>query len=198
MEPQIATPWPSSTVNPYPYQQPQTSTPTPLADNLDLLYDKKDAHSNSVELVAFSRDGTKIMSLGCNTIKVWDSGAPRARHRPSVAKTNTRPRLSRRFAGATGRKDARARRHNSLGRVFPGWDQDRVRIGRWDDQNLGFRCGPRALNIAPSMANTNALLSCQSNKLRGCSARRRTPTAPTSTRWRFRQTGPRLSQSRPT
>jgi WD40 repeat protein len=42
--------------------------------------------------VAFSPDGTKIVSAGSleRTIKVWGSGAPRAQNRPSLAKTDAR------------------------------------------------------------------------------------------------------------
>ena len=48
-----------------------------LAAKLELLSEKTDAHSNWIRSVAFSPDGTKIVSA-CNggTIKVWDSGAP--------------------------------------------------------------------------------------------------------------------------
>ena len=44
-----------------------------------MLSEKTNAHSDWVMSVAFSPDGTKIVS-GSNdkTIKVWDSGAPRA------------------------------------------------------------------------------------------------------------------------
>ncbi len=48
-----------------------------LAGNLELLSDKTNAHSEVVMSVAFSPDGTKIVSGSYdNTIKVWDSGAP--------------------------------------------------------------------------------------------------------------------------
>jgi len=47
------------------------------------------AHSGSIFSVAFSPDGTKIVSGSRNgTIQVWDSGAPRAQNRPSLAKTD--------------------------------------------------------------------------------------------------------------
>ncbi len=49
-----------------------------LAGNLlELLSEKINVHSDGINSVAFSPDGTKIVSA-CNggTIKVWDSGAP--------------------------------------------------------------------------------------------------------------------------
>jgi len=47
-----------------------------LADKLELLSEKMDAHSHWVTSVAFSLDGTKIVSGSYDeTIKVWDSGA---------------------------------------------------------------------------------------------------------------------------
>ena len=54
-----------------------------LADKLELLSEKTNAHSHHVMSVAFSPDGTKIVS-GSNdqTIKVWDSGAPEPSNSP--------------------------------------------------------------------------------------------------------------------
>ncbi len=50
-----------------------------LAGKLEMLSEKTNAHSGYVMLVAFSPDGTKIVSGSADkTIKVWDSGAPRA------------------------------------------------------------------------------------------------------------------------
>ena len=44
---------------------------------MGLLSEKTNAHSSSVLSVAFSPDGTKIVSgSGDGTIKVWDLGAP--------------------------------------------------------------------------------------------------------------------------
>jgi WD40 repeat protein len=41
------------------------------------LSEKPNAHSLNINSVAFSPDGTKIVSgSGDKTIKVWDSGAP--------------------------------------------------------------------------------------------------------------------------
>jgi WD40 repeat protein len=45
-----------------------------LADTLELLSEKTNAHSSKIESVAFSPDGTKIVSGSCDkTIKVWDA-----------------------------------------------------------------------------------------------------------------------------
>ena len=54
-----------------------------------MLSEKTNAHSEDINSVAFSPDGTKIVSGSDDgTIKVWDSGAPRAQNCPSLAKTN--------------------------------------------------------------------------------------------------------------
>jgi WD40 repeat protein len=48
-----------------------------LAGKLELLSEKMNAHSKWIMSVAFSPDGTKIVSGSDDkTIKVWDSGAP--------------------------------------------------------------------------------------------------------------------------
>jgi WD40 repeat protein len=60
-----------------------------LADILELVSEKTDAHSGTVYSVAFSPDGTKIVSGSYDeTIKVWDSGALSPQNRPSSAKSN--------------------------------------------------------------------------------------------------------------
>ena len=44
---------------------------------MGLLSEETDAHSAGITSVAFSPDGTKIVSGSYDkTIKVWDSGAP--------------------------------------------------------------------------------------------------------------------------
>ena len=46
---------------------------------INCVAEKANAHINRMMSVAFSPDGTKIVSGSLDkTIKVWDSGAPRA------------------------------------------------------------------------------------------------------------------------
>ena len=53
------------------------------------LSEKTNAHSGKIFSVAFSPDGTKIVSGSYDkTIKVWDVGAPEPSNRPSLAKTD--------------------------------------------------------------------------------------------------------------
>ena len=60
-----------------------------LADKLEVLSEKTNAHSDTIMSVAFSPDGTKIVSGSHDmTIKVWDFGAPEPSNRPSLAKTD--------------------------------------------------------------------------------------------------------------
>ena len=59
-----------------------------LAGKLEMLSENRNAHSSYVMSVAFSPDGTKIVSGSDKTIKVWDSGASRAQNRPSSAETD--------------------------------------------------------------------------------------------------------------
>ena len=56
---------------------------------MELLSEKKNAHSGDINSVAFSPDGTKIVSGSADkTIKVWDFGALMPSNRPSLAKTD--------------------------------------------------------------------------------------------------------------
>ena len=60
-----------------------------LADTLELLSEKTNAHSDWIMSVAFSPNGTKIVSGSMDqTIKVWDFGAPEPSNRPSLAKAD--------------------------------------------------------------------------------------------------------------
>ena len=50
---------------------------------MELLSEKTEAHSNCINSVAFSPDGTKIVSgSGDGTVKVWDVGAPEPSNHP--------------------------------------------------------------------------------------------------------------------
>ena len=56
---------------------------------MELLSQKTNAHSYWIRSVAFSPDGTKIVSGSDDkTIKVWESGAPEPSNRPSLAKSD--------------------------------------------------------------------------------------------------------------
>ena len=56
---------------------------------MELLSEKINAHKYLVRSVAFSPDGTKIVSGSDDgTIEVWDFGAPEPSNRPSLAKTD--------------------------------------------------------------------------------------------------------------
>ena len=58
-----------------------------IAMLINCVAEKASAHSGEVYSVAFSPDGTKMVSGGRDrTIKVWYTGAPRAQNRPSLAK----------------------------------------------------------------------------------------------------------------
>jgi WD40 repeat protein len=52
------------------------------------MSEKTNAHRDSIQSVAFSPDGTQIVSGSYQTIKVWDSGAPEPSNCPSLAKTD--------------------------------------------------------------------------------------------------------------
>ena len=58
-------------------------------NDLALVAEKTNARDQHVYSVAFSPDGTKIVSGSYDkTIKVWDSGVFWASNRPSLAKTD--------------------------------------------------------------------------------------------------------------
>ena len=56
---------------------------------INCVAEKTNAHSRDISSVAFSPDGTKIVSGSYDqTIKVWDSGAPVPSNCPTLAKTD--------------------------------------------------------------------------------------------------------------
>jgi len=87
-------------------------------------------NASAISSVALSPDGTRIVSGSDDgTINVWDLGAPPAQNCPSLTETDVCWLLSGRQTGAAEREDGRPQRMDHVGGVFPGRDQDRVRIG---------------------------------------------------------------------
>jgi WD40 repeat protein len=125
-----------------------------LADKLELLSEKTNAHSDVVRSVAFPPDGTKIVSGSHDqTIKVWDLGAPEPSKLPSWPKL-TPAGLSGRQTGAAEREDECPQQMDQLGGVFPdgtkivsGSDDKTIKV--WDSG------APQAQN-RPSLSKTDA------------------------------------------
>ena len=136
-----------------------------IATLIKCVTEKTSAHGGaSIDWVAFSQDGTKLVSGSddtrgnysrCPGIKVWDSGALSPQIAPPWPKL-TPAGLSGRCAGAIEREDVQRyqQRGPPLGRVFPGRDQDCVGIEGRDDQNLGLGCAASPQN-RPSLAKTD-------------------------------------------
>jgi len=62
---------------PYSSPSPKLSTPTRATASLELKAEKQSAHSRTINSVAFSPDGSTIVSGSDDeTIKVWDAGIP--------------------------------------------------------------------------------------------------------------------------
>ena len=97
---------------------------------INCVAEKTNAHSSFVISAAFSPDGTKIVSGSADkTIKVWDFGAREPSKRPALAKSDVCWLAWHSHNGAVEREEERPQRGHQFGRVFPGRDQDCVRIG---------------------------------------------------------------------
>jgi WD40 repeat protein len=91
-----------------------------LADKLEMLSEKTNAHSSVIMSVSFSPDGTKIVSGSYDKmIKVWDSGAPWAL---KIAPPWQKLTPVGSHAGAAEREDGRPQQLDQVGGVSPGWD----------------------------------------------------------------------------
>ena len=63
-----------------------------MAATLELKEKKENAHSDCIRSVAYSPDGTKIVSCGVDqTIRVWDAGAFWGRKMPLLRPELTPP-----------------------------------------------------------------------------------------------------------
>ena len=91
---------------------------------INFVAEKTDAHSSEITSLAFSPDGTKIVSGSVDkTIKVWDLGALRPQIAPSWPKL-TLAGLSGRQAGDAEREDEHTQQLGHVGGVFPGRIED--------------------------------------------------------------------------
>ena len=62
-------------LSPKPLVPFEADSPCPLAATLELVTEKKNAHSDMIFSVAFSPDGKTIVSGSADqTLKVWNSG----------------------------------------------------------------------------------------------------------------------------
>jgi len=91
-----------------------------VADKLELLSEKTNAHSDWIKSVAFSPDGTKIVSGSDDkTVKVWDSGAQNPHKIAPPWPKLTPAGLSGRQTGAAERENQRPQKLRPVGGVFP-------------------------------------------------------------------------------
>ena len=96
---------------------------------MKLWSEKSEAHSGWVMSLAFSPNGTKIVSGSFDkTIKVWDVGVLEPSKSPLLCQTLTPAVLSGRHYGAVEPEDRRPQQLRHVGGGFPRWDQDCVRI----------------------------------------------------------------------
>ena len=111
-----------------------------LAVTLDLKMESH-AHSCWINSLAFSPDGTKIVSGSDDrAIKVWDAGAFCASNRLSLGDAETLSPLLCSHTGARERASRRARRPRARRRLCQGWIEYRVGQHRRGGESLGFWC----------------------------------------------------------
>ena len=130
------------------------------------MSEKTNAHSRIINSVAFSPDGTKIVSA-CNgrTIKVWDSGAPR---RPQI-KSPVLGQNGRLMACLAGTLKLRSEKKNA----HSGWimsitfSPDGIKIvsGSVDGAIKVWDSGAPESSNHPSLAKTNSCWLAWQQKL---------------------------------
>ena len=129
--PQPAPPWPKL-------------TPMILADRQSRSAEREGGRPQQDNLLGRVLSGRDQDCLG---IARWDDQGLGFRCAPGSppVRTSFAPKLTRvglpcSHAGAVGRDGGRPQQRGHVGGVFPGRDQDRVRIGQQDAQGLGFWC----------------------------------------------------------
>ena len=109
------------------------------AASLELKAEKQGAHSDSVYSVAFSPDGTTIVSGSSDhSIKVWDSGAL------ALIALNPQPKTDRSSAccsilGAQGAEAERAQQSGALRGLLTRRQDHRLGLRGRSDQIVGCR-----------------------------------------------------------
>ena len=97
-----------------------------MAASLELKAEKQSAHRREVMSVAFSPDGTTIVSGSDDkTIKVWDAGVGTDTPAPLVQTSDSSCACGS-IPGAQGGERERAQRQRDLRGLLPGWQHHRV------------------------------------------------------------------------
>jgi WD40 repeat protein len=137
-----------------------------------MLSEKTNAHSNWILSVAFSPDGTKIVSGSDDgTIKIWDSGAPRAQYRPSLLGQNWR--LLACLAGVLGLLSEKTNAHSceTMSVAFSS-DGTKIVSGSYDGTIKVWDSGsPASPEIALPWPKLTPVLACLAGNLKLMSKR---------------------------